>query len=54
MQWLPVGENCGLSGINEDGFYSGGCEEVGKVVLCSYVASHGMLLYPTTPSSAAE
>lgn len=25
-----------------------------EAVLCSFVASHDILLYPTTPSSAAE
>lgn len=41
-------------GCNDDGFYLGVCEEGGKIVLCSFVASHDILLYPTTPSSAAE
>lgn len=36
------------------GFFLGFMRKWGEVVLGSFVASHDTLLYPTTPSSAAE
>lgn len=48
-------EICELSGIKDDGFYFVFPEEEGEeVFLSSFVTSHDVLLYPTTPSSAAE
>lgn len=36
------------------GFILGFVRKGEEVVLCSFVASHDILLYPSTPSSAAE
>lgn len=36
------------------GFILGFVRKGEEIVLCSFVASHDILLYPTSPSSAAE